>query len=58
MDIEALSISLSQSNLMQSVGIGVLKIAKESSEQQGQMLVQMMERSVTPNLGGNLDIRV
>ncbi|REE66641.1 putative motility protein YjfB-like [Paenibacillus taihuensis] len=58
MDIAALSMSMSQSNLMQDVSIGVLKMAKDSAQQQGQMLTQMIERSVTPNLGGNLDIRV
>jgi hypothetical protein len=58
MDISALSISLSQYNLSQAVGISVLKMAKEQSSEQSQQLVQMMELSVQPNLGGNLDISV
>ncbi|WP_219836393.1 YjfB family protein [Paenibacillus sp. R14(2021)] len=58
MDIASLSTSLSQSNLAQAVGISVLKIAKDQSEQQGQQFVQMLERSVQPNLGGNFDVRV
>ncbi|MFD0698132.1 YjfB family protein [Paenibacillus sp. GCM10027628] len=57
MDIPALSMSLAQNNLGQAVGLSVLKMAKDQSTQQGQELVQMMERSVQPNLGGNLDIR-
>jgi len=57
MDIAALSISLAQSNLSQAVGISVLKMATDQSTDQAQQLVKMMELSVQPNLGGNLDIR-
>ncbi|WP_308637734.1 YjfB family protein [Paenibacillus silvisoli] len=58
MDIAALSMSLSQSNLMQNVSLSVLQMAKGSAEQQGQAMVEMMQRSVTPHLGGNLDLKV
>lgn len=58
MDIAALSISLAQSNLSQAVGISVLKMANEQSNSQAEQIVQMMARSVQPNLGGNLDITV
>ncbi|MBP3964309.1 YjfB family protein [Paenibacillus lignilyticus] len=57
MDIAALSMSLSQINLSQAVGISVLKLAKDQTTEQSQQMIQMMERSVQPNLGGNLDIR-
>jgi hypothetical protein len=57
MDIAALSISLNQSSLAQEVGVRLVQLAKEQTQQQGQDLVQMLERSVQPNLGGNLDIR-
>lgn len=57
MDISALSMASSQSNLLQGVGIRVLQMAKDQEVQKGQDLVQMMQRSVQPNLGGNLDIR-
>lgn len=56
MDISALSISLAQYNLSQAVGISVLNIAKDQSTEQAQQMVKMMELSVQPNLGGNLDI--
>jgi len=56
MDIAALSISLAQSNLSQAVGISVLKMATDQSTDIAQQLVKMMELSVQPNLGGNLDI--
>ncbi|WP_082593730.1 YjfB family protein [Paenibacillus sp. Soil766] len=58
MDIPAMSMSLAQNNLSQAVGISVMKMAKEQMADQGQQMVQMIERSVQPNLGGNLDIRV
>ncbi|SDN18489.1 Putative motility protein [Paenibacillus sp. yr247] len=57
MDIPLLSTSIAQSNLSQAVGISVLKMANDQSAQQGQEFIQMMERSVQPNLGGKLDIR-
>ncbi|MBN2983920.1 MULTISPECIES: YjfB family protein [Cohnella] len=58
MDVGALSISLSQSALKQSVGIQVLAMAKNQAEIQGQMFVQMASQSLDPNLGGKLDIKV
>lgn len=56
MDIPAMSMSLAQNNLSQAIGISVFKLAKDQSTEQAQQMVQMMERSVQPNLGGNLDI--
>ena len=58
LDIAALSTSLSQASLSQAVGMKVLNLAKGQAEQQGQSLVQMMNASLDPNLGKNLDIRV
>ncbi|MBM7563833.1 YjfB family protein [Paenibacillus sacheonensis] len=57
MDIPSLSISMAQSSVMQAVNVSVLKMAVDMSNQQSQQLTQMMERSVTPNLGGNFDLR-
>ncbi|MFD0587001.1 YjfB family protein [Paenibacillus sp. GCM10027627] len=59
MDIAALSTSLSQVSLSQSVGIQVLSMAKSQAEQQGQNLVKLMDTAnLNPNLGHSLDIRV
>ncbi|QHW34008.1 putative motility protein [Paenibacillus rhizovicinus] len=57
MDISAASVSMSQSSLMQAVGISVLKMAADQSTQQAQQLTQMMAQSVQPHLGGHLDLR-
>lgn len=58
MDIAALSMSMSQASLFQAVNISVMNIAKNQATIQGQALVQMMEKSVDPNLGQKLDISV
>ena len=56
MDIGALSTSMSQASLSQAVGIKVLAMAKGQAQQQGQDLVQMMNASLNPHVGKNLDI--
>ncbi|WP_201004249.1 YjfB family protein [Paenibacillus glycanilyticus] len=58
MDIPAMSVALSQSKLMNDVGISVLKMAKDHSTEQSQQLIQMMAQSVQPDLGGNIDLKV
>lgn len=58
MDIGSLSTAMSQSSLSVAVGMKVLAMAKNQALQQGQDIVQMMQQSMDPNLGRNLDIRV
>ncbi|WP_082112431.1 YjfB family protein [Paenibacillus sp. DMB20] len=58
MDIAALSISMNQASLAQAASLKVLGMAKNQAEIQGQALVQMMEKSIDPNLGNKLDISV
>ncbi|WP_435170268.1 YjfB family protein [Paenibacillus glycanilyticus] len=58
MDIPAMSVALSQSKLMNDVGISVLKMAKDHSTELSQQLIQMMAQSVQPHLGGNIDLKV
>ncbi|MNC45731.1 hypothetical protein D3C81_1693820 [compost metagenome] len=57
MDIAALSIGLSQSSLKQAVSISVVKMSKDQAEVNGEALIKMMEQSVLPHLGGNIDIK-
>ncbi|MEF3303439.1 YjfB family protein [Paenibacillus sp. GYB003] len=47
----------SKSDLPLAVGIAMLSKAKESAEAQGAQMVQMLQQSVQPHLGGKLDIR-
>lgn len=58
MDITALSPSLSQANLMTQVSTSVLKLSMDTVEQSMEGMVKMMETSVNPELGSNIDIRI
>ncbi|TBL81294.1 YjfB family protein [Paenibacillus thalictri] len=58
MDIAALSMQMKQSSLGDAVGVRLLSIAKDQMQQQGQELAQMLQQSVQPHLGGNIDIRL
>lgn len=67
MDIAAVSSALSvlqsygsapTGSLAQAVSIKMLDTTMEMSEAMNAQLVSMMEQSVNPNLGGNIDIRI
>lgn len=58
MDISALSTSLNQSTLSLKVGVAVTKLAIDSAEIQSQDMVRMMEQSVNPNIGQNIDVKI
>lgn len=63
MDIERMSMNMSQTQLMDAVSTKVLSMAIDMAEQGGAGLVEMMEESMmempeTPGLGTNLDISI
>ena len=58
MDIASYSMANATNNLMQSVGVSMLSKTLDSQEMQGDALTKMMEMSVTPNVGANIDIRL
>ena len=63
MDIAGLSMAMASTNLQNKVGTAMLGKAMDTNEVLGQGLVQMidsaaMERSVTPELGANIDLRL
>lgn len=58
MDIAALSISMKQASLAQQVSIALTKKVMDTSEVNAQALTRLMEQSVNPNLGKNIDISV
>ena len=67
MDITAISSALSAlsaygpyatRSVGQAVSIEMLDQTMEMNEAMNTQLVQMMEQSVTPHLGGNIDIRM
>ena len=65
MDIAALSIGLSQMNPQQQASISVMKMAMDTAVMQSVDMTEMlevntkvMEQSVNPHIGGNVDIRL
>lgn len=61
MDIAALSMAMSQQNVGLQVGIAVTKLSMDSSDQNMQFMTDMlktMELSVTPHVGGSIDIKL
>ena len=58
MDIAALSMAMAQTKVTTQVSTQVLKLSMDQSETTGRELTKMMELSVNPNLGANLDISI
>lgn len=63
MDIAGLSMGMAQSRLMNDVGVAVLAKSLDTAQSTGVMLTDLidsaaMERSVNPDVGGNIDIRI
>lgn len=63
MDIAGLSMTLAQTKVQNDVSVAVLGKALDMNEVLGDGMVKMldaaaMERSVTPYVGGNLDVMV
>ena len=47
-----------QSSLMESVGVKMLDKSLDASVSMNDSMIRMMENSVTPYLGGNIDVSV
>ncbi|MEJ8552680.1 YjfB family protein [Tepidibacter sp. Z1-5] len=65
MDIAAMSIGLSQINLGNQIGLSVMKNVMDTSQQNANIInkmmntsVKAMEKSVSPHLGNNIDIKL
>lgn len=63
MDIASLSIGMSQADVINSVGTAVLTKSLDTMKETGAGLIDMMdrsvmERSVNPELGANIDITI
>lgn len=62
-NIADVSVGMSQTQLLTDVGTSVLAMSLDSLETMGTAMIDMMNRSmmensVAPNLGGNIDIMV
>jgi hypothetical protein len=58
MDIAALSVSMHMADLQNDVGVAMLSKSLDTLEDTGDGMVKMMESSVTPYLGQNIDVSV
>ncbi len=58
MDIVGLSTNLSTINVVNDVQVAVLRQSLDTLETSGDSLTKMMEASVNPELGQNIDIRI
>ncbi len=56
MDIAAYSVAHSQSQTLQDIGTGVLAKTLDMAKIERAQLTKMMELSVNPGLGSNIDI--
>lgn len=57
MDIAQMSMNMSSIKMSSAIGIAVTKKAMDVAEQQGNAITQLMEQSVNPNLGSNVDLK-
>ena len=58
MDIAALSMSLSQMKVANQASISVLKLTMDTAQEQMQDMTKIMEQSVNPHIGSNLDLKL
>ncbi len=58
MDIPGLSIAMATDQLNTKWGIAMMSKSLDMMETTGDSLIKMMEASVTPNLGQNIDVRL
>ena len=58
MNIASLSTDMAMSKTIAAVGTAVMQQNMDVNETMGAEMVKMMEKSVTPNLGNNVDIRL
>ncbi len=58
MDIAALSTSMSLANIQTEFGIAMLDKSLENMEVMGDGMKKILETSVNPHLGGNIDVSV
>ena len=58
MDIAGLSTNLSTINVVNDVQVAVLRQSLDTLETSGDSLTKMMEATVNPELGQNIDIRI
>lgn len=56
MDITALSTAMSMADVKSDYGVAVLSKSLDNMEIMGDGIRKMLEASVTPHIGGNIDV--
>ena len=58
MDIASISTAMSMAELQTDIGIAVLSKSMDNMEVMGEGMKKILESSVTPHIGGNVDVSV
>ncbi len=58
MDIASISTAMSMANLQTDIGVAVLSKSMDNMETMGEGLKKILETSVNPHIGGNVDVTV
>ncbi|TGY96010.1 putative motility protein [Petralouisia muris] len=58
MDIASLSTALSMTSVNNDVGAIMLSKQLDTMENMGDSMIKLMEQSVNPHIGGNIDISI
>ncbi len=56
LDIPAMASAMSAAEFVNELGTAVLSKSLDNMETMGASMISMMENSVTPHIGGNIDI--
>lgn len=54
--VQTLAMGMAQMNTLREVNTGLLSMSLDNASVQGAALTKMMEQSVNPSIGGNIDI--
>ncbi len=57
-DIPSLSMAMSQNKVMSDVGVAMLDMSLDNFSEAGDTMAKLMEQSVNPAVGGNIDVSV
>ena len=56
MDIASISTAMSMAELQTDIGVAVLSKSMDNMETMGEGMKKILESSVTPHIGGNVDV--
>ncbi|WP_077065054.1 YjfB family protein [Gracilibacillus massiliensis] len=57
MDVAAMSVIMNQAQVKQQASVSLMDKALDQAETQSSDMIKMMETSMQPHLGGNIDLK-